>query len=185
MTAIARPNPQFRCLHSQSVDVLASRTGVSSHSLRSRIQGVTSGTLHQNVVVSVDSDSFRAAAERALEAGEWSVARSSFEAALKLEETPEALVGLGNALLWLDEAEASLRYRERAYAAFRNRPDPFHAAATALQLAAHYGGNLGDGPAARGWAARAARLIEEFQLAPLEGWVLLSRAAGASSGGNP
>jgi DNA-binding CsgD family transcriptional regulator len=136
-------------------------------------------------VVSVDSDSLVGAGERALEAGEWSKARSSFEAALELKETPEALLGLGNALWWLDETEASLRYRERAYAAFRNRPDPFHAAATALQLAAHYGGNLGDVPAARGWGARAGRLVEEFQLAPLEGWVLLSRAAGASSGGNP
>ena len=128
---------------------------------------------------------FARAGERALEAGEWSAARSSFEAALELEETPEALLGLGNALWWLDETEASLRYRERAYAAFRRRPDPFQAAATALQLAAHYGGSLGDVPAARGWGARAGRLVEEFELAPLEGWVLLGRAAGASAGGNP
>ena len=135
--------------------------------------------------MSVDSDSPLGAGERALEAGEWSAARSWFEAALELEETPEALLGLGNALWWLDETEASLRYRERAYAAFRHRPDPFHAAATALQLAAHYGGNLGDVPAARGWGARAGRLVEEFELVPLEGWVLLSRAAGASSGGDP
>jgi DNA-binding CsgD family transcriptional regulator len=135
--------------------------------------------------VSDDSDSLVAAGEQALEAGEWSMARSAFEAALELEETPEALLGLGNALWWLDETEASLRHRERAYAAFRNRPDPFHAAATALQLAAHYGGNLGDVPAARGWGARAGRLVEEFELAPLEGWVLLGRAAGASSGGDP
>jgi ATP/maltotriose-dependent transcriptional regulator MalT len=136
-------------------------------------------------VVSVDSDSPLGAGERALEAGDWSAARSWFEAALELEETPEALLGLGNALWWLDEADASLRYRERAYAAFRHRPDPFHAAATALQLAAHYGGNLGDVPAARGWGARAGRLVAEFELGPLEGWVLLSRAAGASSGGDP
>jgi len=135
--------------------------------------------------VSVGSDALVGAGERALGAGEWSAARTSFEAALELEETPEALLGLGNALWWLDETEASLRYRERAYAAFRNRPDPFQAAATALQLAAHYGGNLGDVPAARGWGARAGRLVEEFGLVPLEGWVLLSRAAGASSGGNP
>ena len=32
---------------------------------------------------------------------------------------------------------------------------------------------------------RAARLVEDFELAPLEGWVLLSRAAGAYSGGDP
>jgi DNA-binding CsgD family transcriptional regulator/tetratricopeptide (TPR) repeat protein len=132
-----------------------------------------------------DFDALLGAAEQALEAGDWSRARSSFEAALELEETPEALLGLGNALWWLDETEASLRCRERAYAAFRHRPDPFQAAATALQLAAHYGANLGDVPAARGWLLRAARLVEEFELAPLEGWVLLSRAAGATSGGNP
>jgi DNA-binding CsgD family transcriptional regulator len=136
-------------------------------------------------VVSVDSDALVGAGERALGAGEWSAARSSFEAALELEETPEALLGLGHALWWLDETEASLRYRERAYAAFRRRPDPFRAATTALQLATHYGGNLGDVPAARGWGARAGRLVEEFGLAPLEGWVLLGRAAGSSSGGNP
>jgi DNA-binding CsgD family transcriptional regulator len=132
-----------------------------------------------------DFDALLGAAEQALEAGDWSTARSSFEAALELEETPEALLGLGNALWWLDETEASLRCRERAYAAFRHRPDPFQAAATALQLASHYGANLGDVPAARGWGLRAARLVEEFELAPLEGWVLLSRAAGATSGGNP
>jgi ATP/maltotriose-dependent transcriptional regulator MalT len=137
------------------------------------------------VVVSVDSDALLAAGQRALEAGEWSAARSSFEAALELEESPAALLGLGNALWWLDETDASLRCRERAYAGFRDRSDPFHATTTALQLAYHYGANLGDVPAARGWGMRAARLVEDFGLAPLEGWVLLSRAAGASSGGDP
>ena len=73
-------------------------------------------------MVSVGSDSLVGAGERALEAGEWLAARSSFEAALELEETPEALLGLGNALWWLDEIEASLRYRERAYAAHHKRP---------------------------------------------------------------
>jgi ATP/maltotriose-dependent transcriptional regulator MalT len=136
-------------------------------------------------VVSVDSDALLAAGQRALEAGEWSAARSSFEAVLELEESAAALLGLGNALWWLDETDASLRCRERAYAAFRHRSDPFQATTTALQLAYHYGANLGDVPAARGWGMRAARLVEDFELAPLEGWVLLSRAAGASSGGDP
>jgi tetratricopeptide (TPR) repeat protein len=136
-------------------------------------------------VVSVASDALLADGQRALEAGEWSAARSSFEAALEVEESPAALLGLGNALWWLDETEASLRCRERAYTAFRHGSDPFQATTTALQLAYHYGANLGDVPAARGWGMRAARLVEDFQLAPLEGWVLLSQAAGASSGGDP
>ena len=64
-------------------------------------------------------------------------------------------------------------------ARIRSTPHP------ATELCPHYGGNLGDFPAARGWGARAGRLVEEFELAPLEGWVLLGRAAGASSGGDP
>ena len=133
--------------------------------------------------MSGDSDSLVGAGERALEAGEWLAARGSFEAALELEESPAALLGLGNALWWLDETDASLRCRERAYAGFRHRSDPFQATTTALQLAYHYGANLGDVPAARGWGARAARLVEEFELAPLEGWVLLGQAAAPPRAG--
>jgi DNA-binding CsgD family transcriptional regulator len=132
-----------------------------------------------------DSEALLGAAQRALAAGEWSTARNSFEAALEVEETAEALLGLGTALWWLQETEASLGVRERAYAAFRRRPDPFQAAMTALQLASHYGGSLGNGAAAGGWLERGARLVKEFGLAPLEGWVLLGRAASASAGGDP
>lgn len=121
-------------------------------------------------------------AQRALEAGQWSTARSAFEAALEREETAEALHGLGTALCWLEEAEASLRIRERAYAAFRRRPDPFHAAQVAFQLCPDYGASLGNLAAARGWLGRLARLVEEFELASLEGWVLLGRAVLASAG---
>jgi DNA-binding CsgD family transcriptional regulator len=144
-------------------------------------------------VVSSDSESRLSAAQQALEAGEWSSARSLFEAALEEEETPEALLGLGNALWWLDEAEASFRCRARAYAGFRERAhfgvrrgrNAFQAAVVALQLAMHYGGNLGNVVAAQGWLGRAARLVEEFELSPLQGWVVLGRAAAAVSGGNP
>jgi DNA-binding CsgD family transcriptional regulator len=135
--------------------------------------------------VPADSDVLLSAAEQALKAGDWATARSSFEAALAQMETPEGLLGLGNALWWLQETEASLRCRERAYAAFCRRPDPFHAAIVALQLSPHYGASLGNNAAARGWLGRAARLVEEFKLAPLDGWVLLGRAALANTGGDP
>jgi ATP/maltotriose-dependent transcriptional regulator MalT len=120
-----------------------------------------------------------------MKAGDWATARSSYEAALQREETPEALLGLGNALWWLQEPEASLRCRERAYAAFRRRPDPFQAAIIALMLCPHYSASLGNFTAARGWLGRAARLVEEFQLTPLEGWLLLGRAALANTSGDP
>jgi hypothetical protein len=74
--------------------------------------------------VTARSDALLVAAEQALKAGDWRTAKGAYEAALEREETPEALLGLGNALWWLQDTEASLRYRERAYAAFRRRPDP-------------------------------------------------------------
>jgi DNA-binding CsgD family transcriptional regulator len=135
--------------------------------------------------VAAESDALLGVAEQALKAGDWARARRSFEAALEREETPEGLLGLGNALWWLQETEASLRCRERAYALFRRRPDPFRAAVVALQLCPHYSGSLGNFPAARGWLGRAARLVEEFELARLDGWVLLGRAALATTGGHP
>jgi DNA-binding NarL/FixJ family response regulator len=136
-------------------------------------------------LVASDRDALIGAADDALKSGNWAIARTSYAAALALEETPETLLGLGSALWWLQEPEESLRCRERAYAAFRRRSDPFHAAAVALQLCPHYGGSLGNVAAARGWLGRAARLVEEFKLAQLDGWVLLGRAALAITCGNP
>jgi DNA-binding CsgD family transcriptional regulator len=135
-------------------------------------------------VVASESDVRLVEAEQALKAGNWAAAKRLYEAALERDEKPEALVGLGNALWWLEEIEASLRCRERAYAEFRRRPDPLQAAIVALQLCPHYGANLGNEAAARGWLARAARLVEEFELRQLDGWVLLSRAALANSVGD-
>ena len=119
-------------------------------------------------------------------AGEWATARDSFEAALEQEETAEALNGLGSALGWLDETEASLRYRERAYAEFRRRPDPFQAAVIAMQLCSQYAASLGNLAASRGWLGRLERLVEQFELPPLmEAWVLLCRASLASASDDP
>src|SRR6185312_3799937 len=78
-------------------------------------------------VVTGDLDALIGAAEQALKIGDWATARTSFEAVLERDETPEGLLGLGTALWWLQEPDASLRCRERAYAAFRRRPDPFQA----------------------------------------------------------
>jgi DNA-binding CsgD family transcriptional regulator len=117
--------------------------------------------------------------ERALRAGDWVVARDSFRAALQHEETPEARNGLGQALWWLGATRESMDARERAYVAFRHRHDPAQAAIVALGLAVHYRANLGNAAASAGWLARAARLIGEFDLTELRGWLLLMRAGDA------
>ncbi len=112
----------------------------------------------------------------ALDRGEWSVARTSFESSLREEETAEALLGLSEALWWLGETGGAVRCAERAYAAFRRRDDLVSAALTAVALYFHCRVSLGNLAAAHGWLGRAARIVEESDLAPLAGWVLLMRA---------
>ena len=132
-----------------------------------------------------NAEALLADAQSALEAGEWTTARASFEAALEREESAEALSGLGNALWWLGDTEASVRYQERAYAAFRRRPDPEQAALAAIYLCLIYRASLANFAASRGWLGRAARLVEEFGLGALSGWVSLCRAVAANDGDDP
>jgi len=51
--------------------------------------------------------------------------------------------------------------------------DPVQATSVALQLGFVYQANLGNDTAAARWAAHAARLVGEFDLEPMRGWVLL------------
>ncbi len=129
--------------------------------------------------MSKEIEALLTSANEALKAGDWAAARSAFEAALEQEEAPEALFGLGDALWWLGDVELAIRYRERAYAAFHRRGDPAHAAIVAMRLCLTYRANIGNHAASRGWAARAARLVEDFQVEPLRGWALLTRASVA------
>jgi DNA-binding CsgD family transcriptional regulator len=115
-------------------------------------------------------------ARAALEDGAWATARELFQSSLDELETPEALLGLSEASWWLGEIDAAVRCGADAYAAFRRRGDVAPAAFAAVLLYFHYRMSLGNAAAARGWLGRAARLVEEFELAPLEGWVLLLRA---------
>lgn len=117
-----------------------------------------------------------AAAHEALTAGSWIIARDSFRAALDEEESPEALGGLANALWWLGEVGEAVAYRERSYAEFRRRGDVVQAALTAVRLCVDYRANFGNFAASSGWLARASRLVDDYGLEPLQGWVLLMRA---------
>jgi DNA-binding NarL/FixJ family response regulator len=126
-----------------------------------------------------DVEALVEAGDEALKAGGWLAARDTFRAAVKLGETAEALMGLAEALWWLGEIRDSAACRERAYAEFRRRPDPAQAAECALVLCLHYRANLGNAAASAGWLARATRLVEEFELAEMQGWLLLLRAAEA------
>ncbi|HSJ74366.1 MAG TPA: hypothetical protein VK904_08615, partial [Miltoncostaeaceae bacterium] len=91
-----------------------------------------------------DADASLVAGRAALEAGRWSAAKSAFETALERAPTAEALVGLGEAVWWLGDVAASVRYRESAYAAFRRQEAPAQAGAVAVRLSLTYRANLGN-----------------------------------------
>jgi tetratricopeptide (TPR) repeat protein len=86
----------------------------------------------------------------ALAAGAWADARQAFEALLEREPEPEALAGLGDALWWLGETESAIACQERAYAAYRRRPDPLQSGLAAISLFLLYRVSLGNTAAARG-----------------------------------
>src|SRR5918995_2142023 len=131
--------------------------------------------------------------QEALARGAWEEARSAFEdllgqrdpasyssgAADRQGETAEVLVGLGNAQWWLGKSREAVSWWEQAYAA--TRPiEPVQATNVALQLGFVYQANLGNGAAAAGWPADAARLAGGFDLEPMRGWVLLLEATTSS-----
>lgn len=124
-------------------------------------------------------------AAAAMADGDWSRARSCFEAVLAQRESPEALFGLGNVLWWLGETRAAVRAQERAYAAFRHRSDPLSAALAAMSVCLTYRASLGNYAASRGWVGRMARLVEQHELVPMLGWLALCQAVAANDANDP
>jgi len=125
--------------------------------------------------VAVPVDEAIEAGRAALRTGRWQEALAAFEASLADKETPEALDGMGEALWWLCEARASVRYRERAYVKFREAGKGASACRAAVNLSISYLVNLGNEAAARGWLARAERVMGEADPNPMEGWLMLMR----------
>ncbi|MDH4102260.1 MAG: response regulator transcription factor [Thermoleophilia bacterium] len=120
-----------------------------------------------------------AAGYEALANGDWEGARSAFEMALDVGETPEALDGLGRALWWLREERDAVVQRERAYAGFRQEGELARAARVALWLSREYEIAFGNAAAARGWLARAERLLRDVAPGAERGWLDLARSEGA------
>ncbi len=106
------------------------------------------------------------AGQEALGRGAWEEAYACFEAALRVEKTPEALEGLGMAAWWLDDAAVTFDARERAYRRYRQQGDRQGAARVATYLAYDYYSFRGEYAIANGWLQRAHRLLEGFDLVP-------------------
>lgn len=112
----------------------------------------------------------------ALAVGDWLSARSAFQEAVGIEETPEAVLGLGNARWWLGEVREAMADWERAYAGFIRRPDPVQAVVVAVNLSLLQNANFGNRSVSAGWAARAGRLADTLDMPTLDSWVLLARS---------
>lgn len=119
---------------------------------------------------------------QALSRGRWDEALECFHGG---ENNPTALEGIGVAQWWLDDADATLDARERAYRLFRAAGDGVGAARVASALAWDsllFGGR----PAvARGWLERAARLLADEPMCSEHAWLAVREAEVALNAGEP
>ena len=112
-----------------------------------------------------------AAGRTALAAGAWTEAQRAFERSLEIEETPEALEGLGLAAWWLDRADIVFDSRERAFRGYRSRGDHVSAARIAVWMAWDSAAFRGEEGVAKGWLQRARRLLEGQPDSPEHAWL--------------
>src|SRR5690348_18326121 len=80
---------------------------------------------------SIEATELLASAGAALGTQAWVQARELYERALALEETPDALEGHAVASWWLDDVDAAIAARERAYVMRRDRDETVEAARVA------------------------------------------------------
>jgi ATP/maltotriose-dependent transcriptional regulator MalT len=125
----------------------------------------------------------------AVAAGWEAVSRAAWDDAVALargaEDDPEALEIAGIAHWWLDDADATIAARERAYRLYRERGDRLGAARVAGALAwdaVLFGGRTA---VARGWLDRARRLLDDEPTGPEHAWVAVREAEVALASGEP
>jgi ATP/maltotriose-dependent transcriptional regulator MalT len=116
------------------------------------------------------------AANAAVAAGEWAAARTAFADLAAQQPSGDAYAGLGDVMWWLGDTDDAVHCHEQAYAAYRRDDDSANTVMTALALYLLYRVSLGKAAVARGWLARAARVVDERSLPRLDGWVKLMRA---------
>jgi DNA-binding CsgD family transcriptional regulator len=137
------------------------------------------------VPVTANTDGALEAATGALRSADWSTAASLFRRVLEDNESGDAWFGLGVASWWQGDVSESLESWERAFAAFRRAGDQAQAVVAAFYLCLSYRMSLGNEVAANGWLQQAMTLVEENDLAPVAGWVLLARAYTANDSHDP
>jgi DNA-binding CsgD family transcriptional regulator len=118
-----------------------------------------------------------AAAGAALGRRDWAAARELYEQALAADPGADALEGFAVASWWLDDVDAAIEARERAYVLRREHGQQVEAARTAGFLAWDYGAMRGANAVANGWLQRARRLMEDLEPSAEQAWLPLIEAS--------
>lgn len=109
--------------------------------------------------------------------GSWADAHAAFAQALADEESAEALEGFAAASWWLDDVDAAIEARERAYALRRAADQTAEAAMVAALLAWDHGAMRGANAVANGWLQRARRLVSDLPPSGEHAWLSLIEAS--------
>jgi ATP/maltotriose-dependent transcriptional regulator MalT len=107
----------------------------------------------------------------------WPEAQQLYERALAVAETPEALEGFAVASWWLDDVDAAIEVRERAYVLRREGGETIEAARLAGFLAWDYGAMRGANAVANGWLQLARRLLDGLEASAEFAWLSLIEAS--------
>ncbi|MBF4766737.1 hypothetical protein ISU10_03025 [Nocardioides agariphilus] len=125
----------------------------------------------------MDAREWFVAGSSALAGGEWAVARDCFESALSLEESAEALDGLALAVWWLNDPDAALELRARAFARLRHDGRDTEATTVAIWLARQHRSLFRRTEMADGWLSRARSLLTSLpDEGSLRGWLILAES---------
>ncbi len=122
--------------------------------------------------------------ELALSEGRWEEARGSFEAALAVEQTPEAHEGLAWAATWVNDGDRAIAAFDGAHRLYLERGDRRGAARVAGWLAWCYGSFRGQLAVAGGWVETARRLLEGLEPGPEHAWLAPFGGMKALRGGD-
>ena len=90
-----------------------------------------------------------------------------------MDESAEAVNGLGRGCWWLGDVRFAIRHRERAFTLLRQAGRDEEATIAALDLCIWYLTNLENEAAAGGWLARATRAAEHTTDPMVRGWPVL------------
>jgi DNA-binding CsgD family transcriptional regulator len=103
--------------------------------------------------------------------GAWAEAHAAFAQAVAANESPQGLEMLGLAAFWMEDADACIAARERAFRLYRAGGDRFGAARAAITLADDYFTFRDQKQIAGGWLLRARRLLGGLESSPEHGWL--------------